>query len=258
MTRPGRRLTIALSAMLAGCASWHPLPLTSTPQLAPRVEALKGGQGLSGPLDESTVLRLVPLNNPALPALDPRPRLSIRDRMGAMAGDGSDTGPLAMASHARTEYGPGVDMRVDIPRMNLDDPGVGLRDRPHRVLTYSDLRTIGGALDSREPSRTIELHLTGNMKRYAWSFDGLKYSAATPIHFRKGERLRLRLVNATMMNHPIHLHGMWSEVEAPEGGFQVRKHSVNVQPAQQVSYAVTADNPGRWVEAGMFHEVVVS
>ena len=135
------------------------------------------------------------------------------------------------------------------------------------MLAYADLRTIGGALDSREPRRTIELHLAGNMKRYAWSFDGLKNSAATPIHFRKGERLRLRLVNDTMMNHPIHLHGMWSEVEAPGGGFQVRKHTVNVQPAQQVSYAVTADNPGHWafhchmlyhMEAGTFREVVVS
>ncbi|URL58693.1 copper resistance system multicopper oxidase [Luteibacter flocculans] len=201
-----------------------------------------------------------------VPALDPRPRLSMRDMMGAMAGD-ADAGPMTMAHHARTEYGPGVDMRVDMPRTNLDDPGVGLRERTHRVLTYADLRTLGGPLDDREPGRTIELHLTGNMERYAWSFDGVKYSSATPVHFRQGERLRIRLVNDTMMNHPIHLHGMWSEVESPDGSFQVRKHTVNVQPAQQVSYAVTADNPGHWafhchmlfhMEAGMFREVVVS
>lgn len=202
----------------------------------------------------------------AVPPLDPRPRLAMRDMMGAM-GEGDDHGPVAMANHARTEYGAGSDMRVDMPRTNLDDPGVGLRERDHRVLTYADLRTVGGALDRRTPGRTIELHLTGNMERFAWSFDGVKYSAAKPVHFRQGERLRIRLVNDTMMNHPIHLHGMWSELESPDGAFQVRKHTVNVQPAQQVTYAVTADNPGRWafhchmlfhMEAGMFREVVVS
>lgn len=203
-----------------------------------------------------------------VPALDPRPRLSMRDMMGSMADDaGHDDGPMVMANHARTEYGAGTDMRVDMPRTNLDDPGVGLRKRTHRVLTYADLRTVGGPLDTRPPGRTIDLHLTGNMERFAWSFDGVKYSASTPVHFRRGERLRMRLVNDTMMNHPIHLHGMWSEIESPDGAFQVRKHTVNVQPAQQVTYAVTADNPGSWafhchmlfhMEAGMFREVVVS
>jgi len=202
-----------------------------------------------------------------VPAMDARPRLAMRDMMGSMAEDSGDGGEMVMAHHASTEYGPGVDMRVDMPRTNLDDPGAGLRERSHRVLTYADLRTVGGALDKRPPGRTIELHLTGNMERFAWSFDGVKYSAATPVHFRRGERLRVRLVNDTMMNHPIHLHGMWSEVESPDGTFQVRKHTVNVQPAQQVTYAVNADNPGRWafhchmlyhMEAGMFREVVVS
>ncbi|MET0505984.1 MAG: copper resistance system multicopper oxidase [Luteibacter sp.] len=203
----------------------------------------------------------------AVPPLDPRPRLTMADMMGSMGMGEGQGGPMAMAQHARTEYGPGVDMHVDMPRTNLDDPGVGLRERTHRVLTYADLHTLGGTHDTREPSRTIELHLTGNMERFAWSFDGLKYSEAKPVHFRAGERLRVTLVNDTMMNHPIHLHGMWSEIETPDGAFQVRKHTVNVQPAQQVSYAVTADNPGRWafhchmlyhMEAGMFREVVVS
>ncbi|MGN6479190.1 copper resistance system multicopper oxidase [Luteibacter sp.] len=202
----------------------------------------------------------------AVPALDARPRLAMRDMMGSMADDATDGG-MVMAHHASTEYGPNTDMHVDMPRTNLDDPGVGLRDRKHRVLTYADLHTVGGPIDTREPARTIELHLTGNMERFAWGFDGQKYSEAKPVHLRQGERLRVTLVNDTMMNHPIHLHGMWSEVETPDGAFQVRKHTVNVQPAQQVSYAVTADNPGRWafhchmlfhMEAGMFREVVVS
>jgi CopA family copper-resistance protein len=227
-----------------------------------------------------------------VPVMDPRIRLSMQDMMGAMpmgsmdhgsdhaAMPGMDHGDMAamdMGSksastapavrHARTEYGPGVDMHVDMPRTNLDDPGIGLRDNGRRVLTYADLHTIGGPIDAREPSREIELHLTGNMERFIWSFDGLKFSDAKPVHFNTGERLRIVLVNDTMMNHPIHLHGMWSELENPDGQFQTRKHTINVQPAQRVTYAVSADNPGRWayhchllyhMEAGMFREVVVS
>jgi CopA family copper-resistance protein len=158
-------------------------------------------------------------------------------------------------------------MHVDMPRTNLDDPGINLRDNGRRVLTYADLHTIGGPADPREPTREIELHLTGNMERFMWSFDGQKFSESTPIHFRAGERLRIVLVNDTMMNHPIHLHGMWSELESPSGQFQVRKHTINVQPAQRITYRVTADAPGHWayhchlmyhMEAGMFREVVVS
>ena len=228
-----------------------------------------------------------------VPAMDPRMPVSMVDMMGAMAqgsaghGDmqgmsgmtgmqdmtGMDMSGMAAAAapvvrHARTEYhNPGVDMHVDMPRTNLDDPGTGLRDNGRRVLTYADLHTLGGSIDKREPSREIELHLTGNMERYMWSFDGVKFSDATPVHFRSGERLRVVLVNDTMMNHPIHLHGMWSELESPDGKFQVRKHTINVQPAQRITYGVSADNLGRWayhchmlyhMEAGMFREVVVS
>ncbi|MFA6230457.1 MAG: copper resistance system multicopper oxidase [Rhodanobacter sp.] len=219
-----------------------------------------------------------------LPPMDPRQPLALVDMMGAMATGGGaahrgmqDMSNMAMpgasaaapvAHHARTEYrNPGVDMHVDMPRTNIDDPGVGLRDNGRRVLTYADLHTLGGALDKREPGREIELHLTGNMQRYMWSFDGVKFSDAAPIHFRAGERLRIVLVNDTMMNHPIHLHGMWSELENPDGRFQVRKHTINVQPAQRIAYAVSADALGRWayhchmlyhMEAGMFREVVAS
>jgi CopA family copper-resistance protein len=211
------------------------------------------------------------------------------DMMGAMAGGGmaggsgmahatsdqgaNDHGTMAAeaamvhARHARTEYGPSVDMRVDMPRTNLDDPGVGLRDNGRRVLTYADIRTIGGPLDSRQPGREIELHLTGNMQRYRWSFDGLEFGRSTPVHLRFGERLRVVLVNDTMMTHPMHLHGLWSELEAPDGEFLARRHTIAVQPAQRVSFLVHADAPGGWawhchilyhMDAGMFREVVVS
>jgi CopA family copper-resistance protein len=179
----------------------------------------------------------------------------------------TQTKPMHSVRHAKTEYGPNVDMHVDMPRTNLDDPGINLRGNGRRVLTYADLRTVGGPLDARMPTRDIELHLTGHMERFVWSFDGQKFSESMPIHFRYGERLRIILVNDTMMNHPIHLHGMFGELESPDGQFLVRKHTINVQPAQRIAYRVTADALGRWayhchllyhMEAGMFREVVVS
>jgi CopA family copper-resistance protein len=221
-----------------------------------------------------------------VPAMDRRVWLSMQDMMGRMpsrsqpAHDMHDMPSMHDMNHGvmpmqdaaplpnpPLETGPGVDMRVPHPRTNLDDPGVGLRDNDRRVLTYADLHTVGGPIDTREPEREITLRLTGDMERFIWSFDGVKFSDAKPVRFNTGERLRIVLVNDTMMNHPIHLHGMWSELEAADGRFQVRKHTVNVQPAQQISYAVTADNPGRWayhchmlfhMEAGMFREVVVA
>jgi FtsP/CotA-like multicopper oxidase with cupredoxin domain len=152
------------------------------------------------------------------------------------------------------------------PRTRLDDPGVGLRSNGRRVLSYADLHTLGGPIDGRETAREIELNLTGHMERFIWSFNGQKFSEAEPLRLNYSERLRIVLVNETMMNHPIHLHGMWSELLSEEGEFLVRKHTVTVQPGQRLAYAVTADALGRWayhchllyhMEAGMFREVVV-
>ncbi len=228
-----------------------------------------------------------------VPAMDAVPTLTMVDMMGAMAqshggmqgmGHGSMSGmnmpsvqgpahdldPAGMvkARHAYTEYhNPGVDMRVDWPRTNLDDPGAGLRDNGRKVLTYADLHTLGGSLYPGPIAHEIELHLDGSMERYIWSFDGVIFSKAKPVHFPAGQHIRLILCNDTMMNHPIHLHGMWSEIESPEQRFQVRKQTVNVQPAQRVTYRVKADALGRWayhchllyhMEAGMFREVVVA
>ena len=217
-----------------------------------------------------------------VPELDEPEWLTMTDMMGSMAQsgmngmqgmEGMNHGGMKMggnpvhARHARTEYGPSVDMRVDTPRTNLDDPGVGLRDNGRRVLTYADLHTIGGPLDPRDAERDIELHLTGNMERYTWSLDGLEFGKSTPVHFRHGERLRVILHNDTMMTHPMHLHGMWSEQETPDGKFLARRHTISVQPAQRVSFLVSADALGRWawhchllyhMDAGMFREVVVA
>lgn len=172
----------------------------------------------------------------------------------------------AMPEMDRLTTEPGVDARVMAPSNSLSDPGPRLRDNGRRVLTYADLRTVGGPLDDRPPSREIILRLTGNMQRFIWGFDGKKFSEQPKIYFNYGERLRVTLINDTMMNHPIHLHGMWSEIVNEDGAFQVRKHTINVQPSKQVSFLVTVDAPGQWawhchllyhMEAGMFRTVVV-
>lgn len=170
-------------------------------------------------------------------------------------------------AHPASEEGnPLVDMQVTHPTSKLDDPGLGLRDNGRRVLTYADLRSAFPDPDGREPGREIELHLTGHMEKFAWSFDGIKFSEAAPIRLTYGERLRIVLVNDTMMAHPIHLHGMWSDLEDDEGEFLVRKHTVDMPPGTRRTYRVRADGLGRWafhchllyhMEAGMFREVRV-
>ncbi len=191
--------------------------------------------------------------------------------MAAMSPDamqGMDHSAMAgMIQHPATERGnPLVDAQAMAPTARLDDPGVGLRDNGRRVLTYADLRSIFPDPDGRSPMRSIELHLTGHMEKFAWSFNGLKFSDAGPIRLRYGERVRLVLANDTMMAHPIHLHGMWSDLEDEAGRFQVRKHTIDMPPGTRRSYRVTADALGRWayhchllfhMETGMFREVVV-
>ncbi|WP_296237446.1 copper resistance system multicopper oxidase [Psychrobacter sp. UBA5136] len=197
----------------------------------------------------------------ATPAMDKIEWLTMADMMGAMGSNGYN------AKHAKTEYDFKSDMRVDSPRMNLDDPGINLRNIDRKVLNYSQLRSVGDEImaEQRKPTREIEIHLTGNMERYIWALDGIMFKDAPPVNIKPGERVRITLVNDTMMNHPMHLHGMWSDLRAPDGDFQVRKHTIMVQPAQKISFDVTGE-AGRWawhchllyhMEAGMFREVAV-
>jgi len=172
-----------------------------------------------------------------------------------------------MQAHPTSETdNPLVDMQTMMPVPKLDDPGIGLRDNGRRVLTYADLRSTFADPDGREPTRTIELHLTGHMERFAWSFDGIPFADAEPIRLSYGERVRFVLVNDTMMHHPIHLHGLWSDLEDEHGNFQVRKHTIDMPPGSKRSYRVTADALGRWayhchmlmhMDLGMFREVRV-
>jgi CopA family copper-resistance protein len=213
-----------------------------------------------------------------VPEPDPRPLLSMDDMgMGGMGGHdmasmgsamaGMEHGGGAMQSHPASEQGnPLVDMQTMSPTPKLDDPGIGLRDNGRRVLTYADLRSTFADPDGREPGREIELHLTGHMEKFAWSFDGIKFADAEPLRLNYGERLRIVLVNDTMMTHPIHLHGMWSDLEDANGAFLVRKHTIDMPPGSKRGYRVSADALGRWayhchllfhLEAGMFREVRV-
>jgi FtsP/CotA-like multicopper oxidase with cupredoxin domain len=168
--------------------------------------------------------------------------------------------------HKSTEFGPHVDMRADSPEYRIDDPGIGLRNNGRKVLTYADLRNLHKTPDPREPGREIDLHLTGNMSRYMWSMNGIKFAHAKPLKFKYGERLRINFINDTMMNHPMHLHGMWSDLETGDPDYIPRKHTVIVQPGSKASYLVTADAMGGWAfhchlffhMLGMFRKVEVS
>jgi CopA family copper-resistance protein len=192
---------------------------------------------------------------------------SMEGGCGASMGHGAhgDASTSKAPKHPASERNnPLVDMQSSASEPKLDDPGIGLRDNGRQVLTYGAMHSLFEDPDGREPSREIELHLTGHMEKFAWSFDGIPFASAEPLRLNYGERMRIVLVNDTMMQHPIHLHGVWSDVENAQGEFQVRKHTVDMPPGTRRSYRVRADALGRWayhchllyhMEAGMMREV---
>jgi CopA family copper-resistance protein len=180
---------------------------------------------------------------------------------------GMENVSLQPPNPVKLHIGPQVGAMPMSVSSRLDDPGDGLEHNGRRVLTYADLRARYRGVDGRPPTREIELHLTGNMERFIWGFNGKKFSSAEPIEMKLGERIRIVLVNDTMMEHPIHMHGLWSELENGHGAFNPYKHTILVKPAERVSYLVSADTPGKWayhchllyhMHAGMFRTVVVS
>ncbi len=217
-----------------------------------------------------------------IPPRDPRPLLTMDDMghgghanhgasqadphagHGAHAGHGGGSG---MQAHPASETGnPLVDMQTMTPTPKFDDPGIGLRNNGRKVLTYGDLRSLFPDPDGRDPGREIELHLTGHMEKFTWSFNGIPFNSSEPLRLNYGERVRIVLVNDTMMQHPIHLHGLWSDVEDEHGEFKVRKHTVDMPPGTKRSYRVRADALGRWayhchllyhMDGGMMREVRV-
>ena len=175
--------------------------------------------------------------------------------MGPSAGDsgamtGMDHGSMSMRDFKnapQVKKGPGVQTISPMPTDRTGEPPVGLEGLDHRVLVYRDLVALERNPDVRAPSRSMDIHLTGNMERYMWSFDGVKMSdPAEPIPFRLGERVRVTLINDTMMPHPIHLHGHFFELVTGHGANSPRKHTVNVPPGGKVSFDVTADAAGDW------------
>ena len=217
-----------------------------------------------------------------IPPMDPRPLRTMTDmgmgRMqhGSMSGmdhgamPGMNHGPMAgmeMSPDAsRLQGSVGVDNVAEMPTERLDRAGEGFPPG-RRVLSYADLRALKPGGDPRPPTREITLHLTGNMEHFIWGFDGKKFSEAEPIILQRGERVRFVLINNSMMEHPIHLHGLWSELDNGHGEYRPYKHTINVKPGEKLSYLVTADEPGRWayhchllyhMEMGMFREVRVS
>jgi len=182
---------------------------------------------------------------------------------GAHGGGGGGKAPV----HAPSEAGnPLIDMQTAATSPKLDDPGIGLRDNGRKVLTYGDMKSLFDDPDGRDPGREVELHLTGHMEKFAWSFNGIPFAGAEPLRLNYGERMRIVLVNDTMMQHPIHLHGLWSDLEDDQGNFHLRKHTIDMPPGTRRTYRVRADALGRWafhchllyhMEAGMMREVRV-
>ncbi|MFC3444404.1 copper resistance system multicopper oxidase [Sphingobium rhizovicinum] len=241
-------------------------------------------------IDRSGLVRATLAQRPGLvgemPKLRERPVLTMRD-MG-MDMDGMDMGEggvidlskpanSSMSGHSMSmrdpsvapgvKMGPGVATLSPMPVDRLADRPTGLESVDHRVLTYADLRSRDANPDPRVPSRQIDVHLTAAMERYMWSMDGEAMSEnPAPIPFRLGERVRVNLINDTMMPHPIHIHGHFFELVSGEPGNRARKHTVNVLPGGKVSFDLTADAEGDWafhchmllhMHAGMMRVVTV-
>ncbi len=196
----------------------------------------------------------------------PQPK-NVADHGGHGASDIGNGGPSKAVKHGPDSHGTGNQAIPEQTKTRLSDPGTGLGGSGRKVLVYSDLKALEKFYDTREPLRELELHATGHMERFIWSFDGKKFTQAQePIYFKFGERLRWTFVNDTMMDHTFHLHGMWMHLENGAGAFLPRKHTVIVKPAERVSVAITADERGPWafhchlilhMEAGMFRVVKV-
>jgi len=235
-------------------------------QIADRGMEAMGAHGMGG-MDHST---MEGMDHSGMPNMDDMDHSNMEGMdHSAMSGMSGMEHPTGMTGEQHNALASGMLASGEAqPGSRYGQVGIGIDPNERRVLVYQDLKAFTPWPDRREPGRELELHLTGNMERYMWSFDGQKFSEVSgPIHFEKDERLRLILVNDTMMEHPIHLHGMWMELENGQGELIPRKHTLNVKPGERVSALITADAEGSWafhchllyhMDAGMFRVVQVS
>ena len=231
-----------------------------------------GMAGMSGKAGKGSMEGMEGMEGMDMPAATVTEADSMQDMpnmaMPAMATEEKSTSATkdSAVSHGPDTHGPGNSSVPMESKSRLDEPGTGLEGTGTKVLLYSDLRSLLPNEDTRPAGRVIELHITGNMERYMWGFDGKKFSESEPITFHHGERLRLTLVNDTMMNHPIHLHGMFMDLDNGAGNHKPKKHTINVKPAERVSLDITAEALGNWafhchvlyhMEMGMFRIVSI-
>lgn len=195
------------------------------------------------------------------------PASAATENPGGVAGMDHSSMDMRDASQVDFPVGVGVDMIAPNPVDRTGHPGIGLENVGHRVLTYRDMASLTPNPDTRTPTRRIDIHLTGNMERFMWSMDGEQLSEnPEPYRFARNERARLRLINDTMMTHPMHLHGHFFEIVNGQGANQPLKHTVKVMPGGFVDLDLTADAPGDWafhchllyhMHAGMMRVVTV-
>ena len=256
--------------MSAAIPELRPRPLRGMEDMGMAMAGMKKSAPESGSADMPSKQKSVEMPGMVMPGDRKVPEKTAEQDMPNMPGMNgrSEIPGIRPVKHGPDHHGSANQATPEVTSSRLDNPGIGLGGNERRVLVYTDLKSLRPYPDQRKPERELEIHLTGNMERFMWSLDGKKYSQAKqPIPFRYGERLRWTFVNDTMMEHTMHLHGMWMYLENGAGEFLPRKHTVLVKPAERVSVAITADARGRWafhchlllhMEVGMFRVVEVS
>jgi CopA family copper-resistance protein len=255
--------------MTAAIPPMDPRPMRSMKDMGMEHGSMGGMQ-----MDHGSPGGMQQMNHGSMPGMNHAAPGSMQMDQGSMPGmsHGPAGGMPAMtnmasqSAAAKLEGKVGVDNVAMSTSERLNEPGEGFPEG-RRVLRYTDLRALKRGNDPRQPEREIVLHLTGNMERFMWGFDGKKFSEAGPIELKRGERVRFTLINDTMMEHPMHLHGLWSELDNGHGEYRPYKHTIIVKPGERLSFLVNADEPGRWafhchllyhMESGMFREVRVT
>ncbi|ETR89970.1 copper resistance system multicopper oxidase [Acinetobacter baumannii] len=224
--------------------------------------------------DENTT----PVKNIVMPKPRPRSLLTMEDMgmdhdMSSMKGMDHDMSSMKSDSKDQSMSG----MNHDMSAMNTNTSetsdvvyGWANASTPvgQRALKYSDLQSLNPQQDTRAPEREIEIRLGGNMERYIWTINGKKFNQTEPFKVKYGERIRLKFINDSMMAHPMHLHGMFMQLENGQDPSNMpNKHTVIVPPGKTVTTLLTADELGEWaihchllyhMSAGMMNKLIVA